>query len=78
MGRALEGFHEQVTRQLTRKIHNPLQRLDGRWEYTSTEAARVEVGFEKMETYSRRSQNTVAQYIATVSIMDLCEAAERK
>ena len=48
MGQALEGFHEQVTRQMTRKIHDPLQRLDGRWEYTSTEASRVEAGFEKM------------------------------
>ena len=31
-----------------------------------------------METYIRRSQNNVAQYIATRPILDLCKAAERK
>ena len=31
-----------------------------------------------METYIRRRQNTVAQYIATRPILDLCKAAERK
>ena len=39
---------------------------------------RAEAGFETMETYIRRRQNTVAQCIATRSIMDLCEAEERK
>ena len=40
--------------------------------------ARAEAGFELMETYIRRRQITVAQYIATRSLLDLCEAAERK
>ena len=31
-----------------------------------------------METYIQKIYNTVPQYIATRSIMDLCEAAERK
>ena len=42
------------------------------------EAAREETGFEPMETYIRRRLNTVANYIATRLIMDLCEATERK
>ena len=42
------------------------------------EAAREEAGFDPMETYIFRRQNTVAQYIATQPILDLCEAAERK
>ena len=31
-----------------------------------------------METYIWRRQNTVAQYIATQLILDLCKAVERK
>ena len=38
----------------------------------------VEVGFQEVETYISRRQNTVAQYIATMSIMDLCLAANRR
>ena len=30
-----------------------------------------------MEEYVRRSQNTVAQYLATRSMLDLCEGLER-
>ena len=30
------------------------------------------MGFETMETYIWRSQNTVAQYIVTGSLLDLC------
>ena len=30
-----------------------------------------------MEEYIRRQQNTVAQYIATLSLIDLCEGLER-
>ena len=30
-----------------------------------------------MEEYIRRRQNTVAQYIATRSLLDLCEGSER-
>ena len=30
-----------------------------------------------MEEYVRRRQNTVAQYIATRSLLDLCEGSER-
>ena len=52
-------------------------RMDKKWEYTSSEAARYEVGFEPTETYIRRRQNTVTQYIATRLIMDMCEAVER-
>ena len=36
-----------------------------------------EVGFLTMEEYIRRRQKTVAQYIATRSLLDLCEGLER-
>ena len=42
------------------------------------EVEREEAGFELMETYIRRRQNAVAQYIAMRPILDLCEVAERK
>ena len=63
MGRVLGGFQDQVARRLTGRL--PRRRLDRRQEYTLVEAAREEAGFEPMETYIRRRQNTVAQYIAT-------------
>ena len=75
MGRVLGGFQDQVARQLPVRILR--RRIDRKWEYTLEDAARAEVGFELMEIYIRRRQNTVAQYIATKSILDLFEAAER-
>ena len=33
----------------------------------------VEAGFEGIRTYVKRRQNTVAEYIATRPILDLCE-----
>ena len=73
---SLGGFQYQVTRQLTGRI--PRRRLDRRLEYTLVQAAREETGFKPMDTYIRKSHNTVARYIATRPILDLCEAAERR
>ena len=42
------------------------------------ELAREEAGFELMEIYIWKSHNTVAHYIATPLILDLCKATERK
>ena len=41
-------------------------------------AAIREAGLEEVETYITRRQNTVAQYIATQPILELCEEAERR
>ena len=38
----------------------------------------AEAGLQEVETYVSRRQNTVAQYIATRLIMDLCLAAKRR
>ena len=38
----------------------------------------AEAGFQEVETYVSCHQNTVAQYIATRSIMDLCLAEKRR
>ena len=37
----------------------------------------LEAGFDEIGTYITRSQNTIAQYIATQPIMDLCERSAR-
>ena len=61
IGRFLGGFQDQVARRLMGRL--PQQILDGRWVYTSAEAAREEAGLELMETYIWKRHNTVAQYI---------------
>ena len=76
MRRVLVFFQYQVVRQLMRRL--PRRRSDESWDYTLSEAAIEEARFESMETYIRRRQNTSAQYIATIPILDLCEASERK
>ena len=75
MGKTLGGFRTQVERLLTGKL--PLRTTDGTWKYTSAAAAREAVSFLTMEEYVRRRQNTVAQYIATRSLLVLCEGLER-
>ena len=61
-----------------RLIGRLLQRKpDRKWTCTSAAAAREEAGILSMEDYIRRRQNTAAQYIATRSLLDLCEGLER-
>ena len=48
-----------------------------KWEYMSAAAEKTEAVFEAMEEYIRKNQNTVAHYIATQSLLDLCEPKER-
>ena len=50
---------------------------DGARKYTLAVSAREAAGFLIMEEYFRRLQNTVAQYIATQSLLYLCEGSER-
>ena len=38
----------------------------------------LEAGFEEIRKYIMRRQNTVAQYIATQPILDLCEWSARR
>ena len=38
----------------------------------------AEAGFQEVETYISRRQKTVAQYISTKTIMDLCIAEKRR
>ena len=76
MGRVLGGFQYHVVRRLTGRLLR--KRLDGEWEYTAAEATREEAGFKLMETYIWKRKNTVAQYIMTRPILELCKGTERK
>ena len=44
----------------------------GTWTYPPLGEATEEAGLQEIETYATYRQNTVAQYIATRPIMDLC------
>ena len=74
MGKAPGGFQTQVSRRLTGNL--PRRKTDGTWRYNSAAAAREAAGFLTIEEYVRRLQNTVAYYIATKSLLDLCEGSE--
>ena len=43
------------------------------WKYPLLAAAIEEAGFKEIGVYITRRQNTVAQYIVTQQILDLCE-----
>ena len=75
MVNSLAGFQDQVARRLTGRLAR--RKPDGKWTYTLVTTARVESGLLTMEDNTRRLQNTVTQYIATRSLLDLCEGSER-
>ena len=74
--KALTGFHHQSKWRMTGM--GPRRRPDGMWVYPPIGAALAIVGLGEIVVYIVRRQNTVAQYIATRPIMDLCLTAERK
>ena len=74
-GRELRGFQGQVARRIMG--HLPRRKSERKWTYTLAARAREDAGFQTIEEYIRRRQNMVAQYIATRSLLDLCEGSER-
>ena len=75
MGSALGGFQGQVARRIMG--HLPRRKPERKWTYTLAARAREDAGFQTIEEYIRRRQNMVVQYIATRSLLDLCEGSER-
>ena len=75
MGKELGEFQVQMVRRLTGRLM--WRKTDGKWIYTSVKTAREEEGFLTMEEYIRWRHNTVAQYIAMRSLLDLCERPEK-
>ena len=76
IGRTLGGFHHRVALPLA-NIH-PRRVMTGRWVYPLLDEAITAVGMEEVEKYVLRHQNTVAQYITTWLILELCLAAEQR
>ena len=76
MEKALDSFQSRVARKITGK--KPRQQKDGSWEYPPLAGAMMEVGMVRIRTSITRRHNTVAQYIATRLILDLCEQATRR
>ena len=76
MERALSAFIHGAARWLTGR--QPWRGRDGKWSYPSLEGAMKEAGITNARTSINRSQNTVAQYIATRPLLDLCEGATQR
>ena len=60
-----------MARRLTVRLQ--LWKTDRKWEYNLVTTVRVDAGLQTMEEYIQQRQNTVAQYIATESLLYLCE-----
>ena len=76
MESALDAFQGRVARTLTGR--HPCRGRDGRWFYPSLVGEMKEAGIVWIWTSILRRQNTVAQFIATQPILDLCEGAVRR
>ena len=71
MERALNSFMHGAARRITGR--QPRRWWDGKWFYHSLEGAMKEAGFKDVRTSINVRQNTVAQYIATRPLLNLCE-----
>ena len=76
MESALDALQGRVSRRLTGR--QPRRGRDGRWFYPSLAGEMKEAGVVRIRTLILRRQNTVAQFIATRTILGLCEVAERR
>ena len=71
MESALDDFQGSVARKLTGR--QPCRGRYGGWYYPSLAGAIKEAGIVSIRTSILRRQNTVAQFIATRPILDLCK-----
>ena len=76
MQRLIGGFHRRVACRLTGR--QPWEGWYGGWVYPPLEDVMVEAVLQEVDNYVSHLQNTVAQYIATGPIMDLCLMEKRK
>ena len=76
MESALDAFQGRVARKLTGR--QPRRGRDRVWFYPSPAGAMKEAGIVRTRTPILRRYNTVAYFIATRSILDLCEKSIRR
>jgi hypothetical protein len=72
---ALEGFHRRVAHRLAGR-QPYLNRWTGEWIYPPIDKVLEEVGMHSIAHYIEKRQNTVADYVATRPIFDLCQESE--
>ena len=75
MLKALEGFHRRVAWRIAGK-QPYLDRRMGEWVYPPIDKVLEEVGMYSIDHYVKKRQNTVADYVATRPIFDLCQESE--
>jgi hypothetical protein len=75
MLKALEGFHQSVACFIAGK-QPYLDRWMGEWVYPSINKVLEEVGMYSIDHYVKKRQNTVADYVTTRPIFDLCQESE--
>ena len=76
MESALDAIQSRVARKI--KGRQPRHGRDGGWCDPSLAGAMKEAVIFRIRTSILRRQNTVAQFIATRPILDLCEKAARR
>ena len=76
MERAVSGFLHGAARRLTGR--QARRGKNGDWYYPSLEGAIREAGLTDIRKSIANRQNTVAQYIATRPLLDLCEGARAR
>ena len=76
MERAMDIFQHGAARRLTGR--KPRISGDGSWAYPPMKEAMRDAGFEGIRKSITRRKNTVAQYIATRPILDLCKRATHR
>ena len=76
MEKALIGFIHGAARRLTGR--QARRGFNGKWYYPSLEGAMKEAGLTEVGKLITNRQNTVAQYIATRPLLDLCEGASAR
>ena len=74
--KAIAGFHHRAVWWMAGI--GPEHQWEGTWVYPPIGAALATVGLDEIWVYIYYCQNTVAKYIATRPIMDLCMAAEQR
>jgi hypothetical protein len=73
----LESFHHAAVRQIAGK-RATLDVRTGVWKWPPLEGAMALAGVKPISEYIRVRQDTIAQYVATRPIMDMCNLALRR
>ena len=77
MKRILRGFHIRAAYRMA-KEHRPRKLDTGEWYYPPSEAVLNEVKLYEIEHYIEKRRNSIADYVATRDIFQLCNESVRR